>query len=397
MGRCIVNFTFVIGNGFDINLGLKTKYTDFYEYIIKNNLSEDNIFFERIQKDIKYWEDFEKMLGIMTCFDNDAFIFTEKINNCKFNIRNDEIDDIVNHILGDENEEIFWEKYNKDLKNFYIEFRKYLESEENRVKISEKENSKRIINSLLYFWKDFEEEEQNLFFKKLDLSIDTQNTDWRRRNKPESEEFFKFTFNFLNFNYSSTLESMLDSLNLKQLETEWSNLVELKLKKKVDFVINFNHYHVHANKNSGMFLGVDNEFQLNNEFFPNIDMMDTIIKPYKIDDYTDGNVSNYTNILRFSDYIYIFGMSIGVTDLTWWKICVELIQRHSVKIVIHYFENNFRIDISDPDYKVNKDKVREMLLRYDDTFEELIDRVLRRKIKNGIIPVANSQIMFKTI
>ena len=40
--RYIMNITFLIGNGFDIKLGLKTRYTDFYPtYIDSNNHSKE--------------------------------------------------------------------------------------------------------------------------------------------------------------------------------------------------------------------------------------------------------------------------------------------------------------------------------------------------------------------
>ncbi|MFS7002814.1 AbiH family protein [Carnobacterium maltaromaticum] len=389
-----MNFTFIIGNGFDINLGLRTKYTDFYEYIKKNNLLESNIFFEKIREDIKYWEDFEKMLGIMTCFDKDISLFMKRINQCHLNIGSEEVENLAKHLLGDGTKAITWKKYNKDLKEFYTEFRKYLELEEKRIEISDKENSRRITNSLLHFWEDFEEDEQKKFFENIDEAIKQQNMGWNVFDSSSSEETFSFSFEFLNFNYSSTLENMLQYLDLEFLGNRWSFLIKKKLKKNVKVKININHYHVHANKNTGMFLGVDNHFQLNEKFFPNIDMMDTIIKPYKIDDYVDGNTDNYKNILVNSDYIYIFGMSVGITDLTWWKVCIELIKNNPVKIVIHYFENDFRIDIGDYEYTLNKDKVRKILLRYDESFEDIMDRSSRRKIKNKIIPVSNSQIMF---
>lgn len=385
-----MNFTFVIGNGFDINLGLKTKYTDFYEYIERNNLLEDNMFFEKIRENVEYWEDFEKMLGIMTCFHKDITIFKNRINNCGFNISVAESEKLAKHLIGDGTEKVTWIKYNQDLKNFYTEFKKYLESEESRVEILENETSRKINNSLLYFWKDFEEEEQKKFFESIQRSLDTQI--WNGNDK-----ILDLTFEFLNFNYSSTLENMLNCINLEMLEMTWIKLLKSKLNVSynIKLTIKTNHYHVHANKDSGMFLGVDNVSQLYEDFFPDIDMMDTIIKPYKIDDYIDGNTDKYRNILEKSDYVYIFGMSIGITDLTWWKICIELILKNSAIIVIHYFENDFRIHVSDYEYTTNKDKIRRMLLMYDDTFDKIVDRRARRKIKNGVIPISNSQIMFK--
>lgn len=37
-----MNITFFIGNGFDLNLGLKTRYKDFYKYF-KENVRRSNI------------------------------------------------------------------------------------------------------------------------------------------------------------------------------------------------------------------------------------------------------------------------------------------------------------------------------------------------------------------
>lgn len=59
-----MNITFLIGNGFDVNLGLATRYTDFYPTYIKANehLPDDNCikkFCMQIDKDYKNWSDFE--------------------------------------------------------------------------------------------------------------------------------------------------------------------------------------------------------------------------------------------------------------------------------------------------------------------------------------------------
>ena len=35
-----MNITYLIGNGFDLNLGLRTRYTDFYDYYLNNTESD---------------------------------------------------------------------------------------------------------------------------------------------------------------------------------------------------------------------------------------------------------------------------------------------------------------------------------------------------------------------
>ena len=51
-----MNILYIIGNGLDIQYGLKTKYTDFYDYQLKNyetdkeNNSNYNVIYEYIVK-----------------------------------------------------------------------------------------------------------------------------------------------------------------------------------------------------------------------------------------------------------------------------------------------------------------------------------------------------------
>lgn len=56
-----MNITFLIGNGFDINLGLKTRYTDFYPYYLSQN--HDDIISKAIANDYDRWADLELALG----------------------------------------------------------------------------------------------------------------------------------------------------------------------------------------------------------------------------------------------------------------------------------------------------------------------------------------------
>ena len=76
-----MNITFFVGNGFDIGLGLKTKYTDFYEEYCSNTTNDDDNILsfksllrewqkqskenqsDKTEKKIEDWGDFEKAFG----------------------------------------------------------------------------------------------------------------------------------------------------------------------------------------------------------------------------------------------------------------------------------------------------------------------------------------------
>lgn len=63
-----MNILFLIGNGFDLNLGLKTRYSEFYEYYKSINSQSDSIntLKENISTNLENWSDLELALGSYT-------------------------------------------------------------------------------------------------------------------------------------------------------------------------------------------------------------------------------------------------------------------------------------------------------------------------------------------
>lgn len=59
-----MNITFLIGNGFDLNINMKTRYSNFYDYYLKIN--HDNPLIQKLKKDLKNWSDLEFALGQYT-------------------------------------------------------------------------------------------------------------------------------------------------------------------------------------------------------------------------------------------------------------------------------------------------------------------------------------------
>jgi hypothetical protein len=58
--------TYIIGNGLDLSLGLKTSYRDFYEHVKANKLHPDNKIYKAIAESPDTWSDFELSLGKYT-------------------------------------------------------------------------------------------------------------------------------------------------------------------------------------------------------------------------------------------------------------------------------------------------------------------------------------------
>ena len=114
--------TFLIGNGFDINVGLNTRYSEFCKYYL--NKYSDDMLAKEIQKDYELWSDLEIALGE----------YTEKVSEL--------------------NEEKFFES--KDvMENALAD---YLENEMVRIRLTE-ENANDVVmefkDSILNFYKGF--------------------------------------------------------------------------------------------------------------------------------------------------------------------------------------------------------------------------------------------------
>ena len=63
-----MNILYLFGNGFDINLGMKTRYVDFYEYYENKASSSDLVkkLKSNIFSNIECWSDLELALGKYT-------------------------------------------------------------------------------------------------------------------------------------------------------------------------------------------------------------------------------------------------------------------------------------------------------------------------------------------
>lgn len=59
--ECTYENYFFIGNGFDLKMGLKSRYKDFYNYLLSQNY--ENIIVDKIKDNPDEWADFELACG----------------------------------------------------------------------------------------------------------------------------------------------------------------------------------------------------------------------------------------------------------------------------------------------------------------------------------------------
>lgn len=250
-----MRITFLIGNGFDLNIGKKTSYRDFYKYYL--NQPSQSVLIENLKKDLnqnyKNWSDLELGLGK----------YTKKINTIdEFDLVLDDIKDNLSNFIGDQ--EIDYDITDQIMLDYY----------------------------------------SNLTYPEKVLT---------RRDK-ENIEIFKNRFDsywyvdIISFNYSLSVERLLKYEN-----------VQKKMYEKPNADLN-SIRHIHGYFDRRMIVGVNDSSQLFNEGFrnnPNI--TGSIIKPEFNRNIRDLVDNDCLSIIKSSNIICLFGLSIGDTDKIWWE------------------------------------------------------------------------------
>lgn len=269
---------FLIGNGFDVNLGLKTRYAEFYEYYL--DIPTDNKNIRALKEHLRenksdFWSDLEIALGKYTT----RFSSFEQIEEVYDDINNE----MQRYISSIENMSL--------PKDIDIElFKNNISSPESFLSPAEVSRIKMVYENLV---------RTNHF---IDI---------------------------INFNYTSTIDKILgyDS----QFLTIAPSIYNSSLKTIVRSVI-----HIHGAINDPI-LGVDNVSQISNEeLIKSGDIIGYLVKP--LINTTLGSLvdAKAKKTILDANLICIYGMSLGETDATWWKLVGERLQKGSIVVLYVY-------------------------------------------------------------
>lgn len=322
-----MNITFIVGNGFDKNLGLNTSFTEFYSYIntLKPELKKNNIIFSEIDTERNSteipdssvtWSNFEIALGELT---KD----TEKLSNF-FLKQNKKIpkDKQLGGLLAD------------NLIEFRRELKKFLEFQEKKMDfVTDKAMNTLLYDALLNFESGFPDKEEDF---KLKNAI-------KKLLSPSN----KLNYYFITFNYTNCLERGLKNLNTDNIrsflfkEFNFSQpTLSINLGREVA--------HVHSDLNTAMILGVDNTTQLNPDLFEKEDLQ-IFLKPSVTTSDTPRSKELATTRIDSSEIIILYGLSLGESDNTWWRHLISgMVVNKSKLLIINMYDEN--IDLHNSDY-----------------------------------------------
>lgn len=293
-----MNITFLIGNGFDLNLGLKTKYTDFLEHYLKDDKNDNDTikqFKKDIEKNLSTWADAELAFGKYTKTLNSK----EDCVTCWKDFVNN-----LNEYLKGEN--IYLET-DEELKNFY-----------NR-------NSLTIKNDFDKIFANF----SSIFNKKLANMYPFK----------DSINFYKF----INFNYTKTLDIFLKNYDGK---TNGNYRI---------FDLN-NNIQIHNSLDEHLIFGVNNIDQVNKELLENTIYEKFFIKHLNNDYLGDLKYETALDFIKNSNVLFVYGMSLGATDKFWWtEICNWLnssTDRHLIFYIYYEKKDHTKLEFTEKEYEI---------------------------------------------
>ncbi|MCL2366441.1 MAG: bacteriophage abortive infection AbiH family protein [Oscillospiraceae bacterium] len=318
------NITWIMGNGFDIQLGLETGYKQFYDTYCKIG-KEDEDFIQQFKKDLKKnknsetWADFELAYGKYSDECKDA----EKYSRIKADVETQ-----LHKYLNDIQESIDWPNLNGMDKNIFYE------------------------SAIDWMPEIMHINHNDVIIPKL-------------QKKPSG------VINFLLFNYTNTVHNLLGGKSDNMFNTgkngTSSTLGSYYGVSKFGTV-----HHVHGNLKGQIILGVDNINQITNtNFCENQDIISEMVKPTQLQDIRDQNpnvdipTDNAIRIINESAIVCVFGASIGETDKTWWKMLADWLNNNDDRLLIIFNYKN--IENHSPITR-EKRRVQKLQKEYMDTF-----------------------------
>ena len=285
-----MNITFLIGNGFDLNLGLKTGYKDFLRFYLDQEsinpktkkVDEDIVAFKKlISEDIEYWSQLEKALGEKTI---EAPLNTvEGIIRCKTDLDRS--------------------------------LQKYLKKQQTLLIFADKNQRNAAMQKSL---------DQFALFCKPRTRDRLQGMLQVHRDN--------LHFNAITFNYTNAFDLCFEGVpkSIGAHRTNGTTYEHVKGKC----------IHLHGTTEQSMIVGVDDKSQIANEQLADDPRVQRcLIKPKMNANSQEMRDDEAKRLIDNSTIIVVFGMSIGETDRTWWKSIANkmLGNTQTQLIIVDYF------------------------------------------------------------
>ena len=283
-----MEIVYLIGNGFDLNMGLKTKYSDFYSRYIKSESNNESVL--RLKQDIgKYlskessdinWSDFELGFG-------------------KYTSRITSVEKLIN----------IYEDINIGLHNYIKEQEQLLGTRDKQV----------LIKDLMF---------PTEHLRKID-KFHINDFAARFKKTPQNT-------NIITFNYTICIENILNVKNVCQYKlgyNNWGNPCYLRSIK-----------HIHGCIGDNILVGVNDINQIHNEQLKRDNTaLDLLIKPQSNKAIGSRVDEECIKVIEKSNLVCLFGLSLGDSDIFWWNLIGEQLLRTDFRLILFVRDNDLKI------------------------------------------------------
>lgn len=277
---------FLIGNGFDINLGLKTRYKDFYNYYLDLDSNGDNNHVKKLKdhlkktlsSDDKYWADLELALGDYTI----NFSSLEELE-LTYNDIYDNFRDFISNV----------DKEKLDLSKFNIDQLK----------------------------KSFAHPE-NCFCRAEHDMLRKYYSNWSNSD---------CNVTIISFNYTHTIEQLLNYQDNKITLDTWPLYSSYKVYlSKI--------YHIHGESDVPL-IGLNDKSQIKNPKLREIpEVQEYLLKPLLNQMQGHCIDSDTLQAIKNADIICIYGLSLGRTDAIWWNTIANTLLSKTARLIFYAYD-----------------------------------------------------------
>lgn len=326
----MTNVTFLIGNGFDLNCGLRTRFTDMYPSYLEKEST--NAFIRKFKEDIKKdekmhfqsWSDFE--MGMAS--------YLQQLNS--------------------------EEEFLSCLEDFSAHMNDYL--------LQEQESFSKIVQGQIsvYVTERFEKT-LNSFYHGLPQNGKIKEIENRLSVDPAN-------YSFIIYNYTNSFDYLLD------IYLHTHDTVNMRQKFK-------NPIHIHGSLAIGTALGIDNEGQIGNlKFKLSQSAKRAFIKPFYNSIFDAAIPKEALNMIIESHIICIFGKQLGQSDLTWNKAVFEWLLADSTHELIFWDHHcsTFKSNVSFVKMNKEDETKRKILIDLGGNLERNSDILSQIHIPIGI-------------
>lgn len=300
-----MNITFLIGNGFDLNLKLNTRYSDFYKYYIENDPKD--LLSKSIKDHYEMWSDLEVGLG-------------EFLKN----IDENQIDEFLDS--------------KSTLERMLSE---YLTLQDQRISLKdEKAVAEEFKKKILNFFSDFNTLDKDHYHQVVGATREQIN------------------YSFITFNYTSVLDKIVAAAQ-KHCKP-FGNHSAGGAGHNDAIVLP---HHIHGKLTEDLILGLDNAEQiLNDKLKTNPKLTNYIIKSVVNTALGEKKIEKAKDIINKSKFICLFGLSIGDTDGMWWSYIIEWLKKSNDNRLVLFINKNTIVQLSGQEKIRFRDSNREMML-----------------------------------